>query len=389
MMDFLKDQVESLKKAGLYRTLKELEGAQSATTVIDGRRVVQLSSNNYLGLANHPRLKAAVIEAVEKYGSGSGASRLVCGNLELNGTLEDKIAQLKGKESGLLFSTGYMANIGIITALVGEGDSIFSDELNHASIIDGCRMSKAEIRVYPHKDTNALEKLLNESDRFAHRLIITDGIFSMDGDIAPLPDLVGLAESYECMLMVDDAHATGVLGARGGGAGEHFGLEDKIDIVMGTLGKALGGFGAFVAGSYRLREFLINKSRPFIFTTGLPPAVIASGIAALELLEEEPEIRERLWENVGFFRKEIEKLGFNTLESETQIIPVVVGDAPLAMRMGEILFEEGVSVQGIRPPTVPQGLSRLRITIMSTHTQNELESALKAMEKVGKKLNLI
>ena len=373
----------------MYRTLKVLGGAQSANTVIDGKRVVQLSSNNYLGLANHPRLKAAVIEAVEKYGSGSGASRLVCGNLKLNGALEDKIAQLKGKERALLFSTGYMANIGIITALVGEGDVIFSDELNHASIIDGCRMSKAETRVYPHKDMDALEKLLAKSDRFAHRLIITDGIFSMDGDIAPLPDLVGLTESYECMLMIDDAHATGVLGVHGGGTGEHFGLEDKIDVVMGTLGKALGGFGAFVAGSYRLREFLINKSRPFIFTTGLPPAVIASGIAALELLEEEPEIRERLWENVGFFRKEIEKLGFNTLESETQIIPVLVGDAPLAMRMGEILFEEGVSVQGIRPPTVPQGLSRLRITIMSTHTQNELESALKAMEKVGKKLNLI
>lgn len=389
MMDFLKNQVESLKKAGLYRTLKELGSAQSATTVIDGKRVVQLSSNNYLGLANHPRVKAAVIEMVEKYGSGSGASRLVCGNLKLNGTLEDKIAHLKGKESALLFSTGYMANIGIITALVGEGDVILSDELNHASIIDGCRMSKAETKVYPHKDMDALERLLEESDRFAHRLIITDGIFSMDGDIAPLPDLVGFTERYECMLMIDDAHATGVLGVHGGGTGEHFGLEDKIDIVMGTLGKALGGFGAFVAGSHRLRELLINKSRPFIFTTGLPPAVIASGIAALELLEEEPEIRERLWENVGFFRKEIEQLGFNTLESETQIIPVVVGDALLAMRMGEILLEEGVSVQGIRPPTVPQGSSRLRITIMATHTQSELESALEAMEKVGKKLKVI
>lgn len=389
MMDFLKDRLASLQRAGLYRTLRDLSGPQSATTVVDGKRVVQLSANNYLGFANHPRLKAAAKEAVEKYGSGSGASRLVCGNLELNGKLEGKIAKLKKKECALLFSTGYMANIGIITSLMNKEDVIFSDELNHASIIDGCKMSRAETRVYPHNDMDALERLLKETRHCTHRLIVTDGIFSMEGDISPLPDLVSLAERYECMVMVDDAHATGVLGTNGGGTGEHFALEDKIDIAMGTLGKALGGFGAFVAGSHGLREFLINRARPFIFTTGLPPAVIASGIAALELLEEEPEIKMRLWENVGFFKKRVEELGFNTLRSETQIIPVLVGDTSLTMRMGEMLLNEGVFVQGIRPPTVPQGSSRLRITIMATHTQSELECALEAMEKVGKKLHLI
>jgi len=389
MMDFLEERLESLKKAGLYRTLKSLRGPQSATTTIDEKRVLQFSSNNYLGLADHPRLKAAAQEAIDSCGSGSGASRLICGNLELNEKLEGKIAKLKKKENALLFSTGYMANIGIISTLMGEEDVVFSDEFNHASIIDGCMMSKAQVRVYPHKDMDALEGLLEESEQFKRRLIVTDGIFSMDGDIVSLPDLVGLAKKYECMLMVDDAHATGVLGANGGGTGEHFSLEDEIDISMGTFGKALGGFGAFVAGSHVLREFLINRARPFIFTTGLPPAVIASGIAALELLEVEPEIRAKLWENVGFFRNGIKELGFDTLNSETQIVPVLVGDASLTMQMGEMLLKEGVFIQGIRPPAVPQSSSRLRITIMATHSRGELEFTLEALGKAGKSLGLI
>ena len=389
MMDFLNEQLESLKKAGLYRALKSLRGPQTATTIIDEKRVLQFSSNNYLGLADHPRLKAAAQEAINNCGSGSGASRLICGNLELNEKLEGKIAKLKKKENALLFNTGYMANIGIISTLMGEEDVIFSDEFNHASIIDGCMMSKAQTRVYPHKDMDALEDLLKESKQFKHRLIVTDGIFSMDGDIVSLPELVSLAKQYECMLMVDDAHATGVLGANGGGTGEHFSLEDKIDISMGTFGKALGGFGAFVAGSHMLREFLINRARTFIFTTGLPPAVIASGIAALELLEMEPEIRAKLWENVGFFKNGIKELGFDTLNSETQIIPVLVGDASLTMQMGEMLLKEGVFIQGIRPPAVAQGSSRLRITIMATHARGELEFALEALEKTGKSLGVI
>ena len=389
MMDFLKNQLESLRSAGMYRVLRELGGPQSTTATIDGRKVLQFSSNNYLGLADHPRLKAAAREAVDRYGTGAGASRLVGGNLELNGQLEEKIAKLKKKERALLFSTGYMANIGTITALMEAGHGIFSDECNHASIIDGCRMAKAETRVYPHKDMDGLEDLLKGSKHYSHRLIITDGIFSMEGDIAPLPDLVGLAKKYECTLMVDDAHATGVLGPHGGGTGEHFALKDEIDIAMGTFGKALGGFGAFVAGDDTLRDFLINKARPFIFTTGLPPAVIASGIAALEILEEEPGLRDTLWENVRFFKKKVDALGFNTGKSTTQIIPVIVGDASLAVRMGEMLFDEGVCIQGIRPPAVPQNSSRLRITITATHTRGELEYALESIEKVGKKLKVI
>ena len=388
-MDVLHDQLEFLKKENLYRTLREVESPQSAAMVIDGKRVVQFSSNDYLGLANHPRLKAAAQEAIETYGSGAGASRLVSGNLVLNGQLEKKISHLKKQESGLLFNTGYMANMGIINALVGEGDVIFSDQLNHASIVDACRMSKAETKVYPHKDMDALEEVLRKSEHYKQRLLVTDGIFSMDGDIAPLPDLVKLTDRYECVLMVDDAHGTGVLGANGGGTGEHFGLEDKIDVSMGTFGKALGGFGAFAAGDRTLRPFLINCARSFMFTTGLPPAVIASALAALELLEEEPALREKLWENVHFFRRGIEKLGFTINQSETPIIPLLVGDASLTMQMGEMLFKKGVFMQGIRPPAVPQGSSRLRITIMATHTVEQMEYALEALEAVGKQLRII
>lgn len=387
-MDFLREQLAALTEKGLYRTLRENQGPPSAAAVIDGKAVVHLASNNYLGLANHPRLKAAAREALERFGAGAGASRLISGNLSLNTRLEDKVAKVKKQESALLFSTGYMANTGVLAALMEEGDAIFSDALNHASIVDGCRMSRAQTRVYPHKDMDALEKALAKS-RCRRRLIVSDGIFSMDGDIAPLPDLVNLAERYGCMLMVDDAHATGVLGARGGGTGEHFALEDRVDITVGTLGKALGGFGAFVAGAHSLREFFINRARPFIFTTALPPAVIASGIAALELLEEEPALRARLWENTAFFRQAMERLGFNLLGSETQIIPVLVGDASVAMEMGEMLFQEGVFVQGIRPPAVPQGSSRLRITIMATHEREALEFALAALEKAGKRLGII
>jgi 8-amino-7-oxononanoate synthase len=388
-MDVFKDQLECLQKAGLYRTLRDIEGPQAATMVIDGRKVLQFSSNDYLGLANHPRLKTAAHEAIEHYGSGCGASRLVSGNLALNGQLEKKIADLKGQESGLLFSTGYMANLGIVNAIVGEGDAIFSDQLNHASIVDACRMSKADTKVYPHGDMESLEAVLRQSGQYRQKLLVTDGVFSMEGDIAPLPDLVNLADRYECMLMVDDAHATGVLGANGGGTGEHFGLEDKIDISMGTFGKALGGFGAFAAGDRTLRLFLINCARTLMFTTGLPPAVIASALAALKVLEEEPALREKLWENTHFFRKGIERLGFPTTRGETPIISLLIGDAALTMRMGEMLFEKGFYMQGIRPPAVPQGSSRLRITIMATHTGEQLENALDALKVVGKQLGLI
>jgi 8-amino-7-oxononanoate synthase len=388
-MDFLRDQLEDLKRSGLYRSLREVEGPPGTTIVIDGRKLLQFSSNNYLGLANHPRLKAAAMAAVERYGVGSGASRLVCGNLDLNRKLEEKLAQLKKKEAALLYSTGYMANLGVIAALAGEGDLILSDEFNHASIVDACRLSRAQTRVYPHKRMDELEKLLAGAGSSKRRLIVTDGIFSMDGDIAPLPDLVDLAEKYECLLMVDDAHATGVLGPNGGGTGDHFGLAEKIDVAMGTFGKALGGFGAFVAGDRNLRELLINCSRPFMFTTGLPPSVLAAGIAALEVVEEEPEMRARLWDNANLLRNGIEEMGFTLAGGETQIIPLLAGDASLAMEMSSLLREEGLFIQGIRPPSVPPGTSRLRITVSAAHTRGELAFALEALQKAGRKAGLI
>lgn len=388
-MDFLRDQLEDLKRSGLYRSLREVEGPPGTTIVIDGRKLLQFSSNNYLGLANHPRLKAAAMAAVERYGVGSGASRLVCGNLDLNRKLEEKLAQLKKKEAALLYSTGYMANLGVIAALAGEGDLILSDEFNHASIVDACRLSRAQTRVYPHKRMDELEKLLAGAGSSKRRLIVTDGIFSMDGDIAPLPDLVDLAEKYECLLMVDDAHATGVLGPNGGGTGDHFGLAEKIDVAMGTFGKALGGFGAFVAGDRNLRELLINCSRPFMFTTGLPPSVLAAGIAALEVVEEEPEMRARLWDNANLLRNGIEEMGFTLAGGETQIIPLLAGDASLVMEMSSLLREEGLFIQGIRPPSVPPGTSRLRITVSAAHTRGELAFALEALQKVGRKAGLI
>ena len=388
-MDFLRDQLEDLKRSGLYRSLREVEGPPGTTIVIDGRKLLQFSSNNYLGLANHPRLKAAAMAAVERYGVGSGASRLVCGNLDLNRKLEEKLAQLKKKEAALLYSTGYMANLGVIAALAGEGDLILSDEFNHASIVDACRLSRAQTRVYPHKRMDELEKLLAGAGSSKRRLIVTDGIFSMDGDIAPLPDLVDLAEKYECLLMVDDAHATGVLGPNGGGTGDHFGLAEKIDVAMGTFGKALGGFGAFVAGDRNLRELLINCSRPFMFTTGLPPSVLAAGIAALEVVEEEPEMRARLWDNANLLRNGIEEMGFTLAGGETQIIPLLAGDASQAMEMSSLLREEGLFIQGIRPPSVPPGTSRLRITVSAAHTRGELAFALEALQKVGRRVGII
>lgn len=388
-MDFLQEQLEDLKQSGLYRSLKEVASPQGTTAVIDGRKVLQFSSNNYLGLAQHPRLKAAVREAVEQYGVGSGSSRLVCGNLDLNRQLEDRVAQLKKKDAALLYSTGYMANLGVITALTGEGDVILSDEFNHASIIDACRLSRAQTRVYPHTRMDALETVLADAKGYKRKLIVTDGIFSMDGDIAPLPDLVRLAEKHECLLMVDDAHATGVLGPNGGGTGDHFGLSEKIAISMGTFGKALGGFGAFVAGERKLRELQINCSRPFIFTTGLPASVIAGAIAALEVVDEEPELRARLRDNANFLRQGIEGLGFTVAGGETQIIPLLVGDALRTMEMSSLLLEEGVFIQGIRPPSVPEGTSRLRITVTAAHSQGELAFALEALQKAGRKVGII
>ena len=384
---FLQTELEMIKSKSLYRSLRLMEGEQGPVVAVDGRQVILLCSNNYLGLPSHPKLKKAAKEAIDKYGCSASSSRLISGNMELHERLERKIAIFKETEACLIFNSGYQANIGVISALMGKGNIIFSDELNHASIIDGCRMSKAEIKVIPHKDMDFLEKLLRESREFKKKLIVTDGVFSMDGDIAPLPKIVELADRYSAAVMVDEAHTTGVLGKEGRGTVEYFGLEGRVPIIIGTLGKALGSFGAYVAGSKMLREYLINMCRSFIFSTALPPAVLASSIAAIELVEEEPQLRENLWRNVSFLRRGLEDLGYSTL-GEAHIIPLVVGDEKLTMTMGEMLLKEGVFVQGIRPPTVPPGKSRLRITVTSSHTMEHLRRVLASFEKVGHKLGI-
>ena len=388
-MSFFQDELRSLREKNLFRELRVVEGENAERVVIQGQKLVNLSSNNYLGLASHPRLREAAKEAIDKYGTSATASRLIVGSMELHRRLEEKLAAFEGREGALLFSTGYMANVGAIAAIVGRGDIVFSDRLNHASIVDGILLSQAEWKRYPHRDIEALRKLLEKYQGYCRKLIITDSVFSMDGDIAPLPELVNLAREYKCLLMVDEAHATGVLGERGRGAVEHFHLEGKIDIQMGTLSKALGGLGGFIAGSRELVDYLINKSRAFIYTTAPPPPVVAAGLAALRLIDEEPELRERLGENVRFFRESLQNLGFHTGDSQTQIVPILIGDNQLTMTFSQRLFQEGVYVPGIRPPTVPRGEGRLRVSLMATHTRSDLEKALGALEKVGKELGVV
>ncbi|MEK6599421.1 MAG: 8-amino-7-oxononanoate synthase [Deltaproteobacteria bacterium] len=385
MINFIDDELKALKDAGLYRSLSLTQGPQGPKVKINGTDAILLCSNNYLGLANHPKIKQAAIKAIEKYGFGSGASRLVSGNMELHAELEQRLAMFKGAEAALVFNSGYHANIGIISALVGRGDLIFSDKLNHASIIDGGILSRAKFIRYPHKDINALENLLKKhSSLITHHsaLIITDGVFSMDGDIAPLKELSELADKYNCILMVDDAHATGVLGANGKGTLEHFGIENPNIIQMGTLGKAFGCFGAYVAGSKKLVDYLINKARSFIYTTSLPPSVCAAGIAALDIIENEPQLRRGLWDRVVYFRTELKQAGLDTLKSETQIIPILVGEAEKAVRISRDLLGKGIFLQAIRPPTVPEGTSRLRVTLMANHSWDDLKYALDCIKEV-------
>src|SRR3990170_4895565 len=377
--DFIEQELSRLKDAGLYRHMPLIQGPQEPRVTINGREVILLCSNNYLGLANHPKVKDAAIKAIEKYGFGSGASRLVSGNMELHEELEQRIARFKDTEAALVFNSGYHANIGIIPALVGRGDLIFSDKLNHASIVDACILSRAHLIRYPHKDMDALEKLLKKNSPLTTHhspLIITDGIFSVDGDIAPLKELSELADKYKCMLMVDDAHATGVLGSKGKGTSEHFGIDNPNIIQMGTLGKALGCFGAYVAGSRKLIDYLINKARSFIYTTSLPPSVCAASILAIDIVENEPQIRQDLWNRVKFFREGIKKAGIDIMNSETQIIPIFIGKADKAVRISKDLLDKGIFVQAIRPPTVPEGTSRLRITLMANHSLDDLKYAI-------------
>lgn len=384
-------ELQQLREQGLHRSLRTVAGSQGSRVVVEGREVMLLCSNNYLGLADHPVLKRAAMEAVERYGTGSGASRLVSGTMELHAALEERLARFKGTEAALVFNSGYAANSGIIPALAGRGDVVFSDRLNHASIVDGCLLSRARFVRYPHNDMNALERLLAEHRGAGRMLIVTDGVFSMDGDLAPLPALAALKRQYGALLMVDDAHGTGVLGESGRGTAEQFGVTADIDLQMGTLGKALGGFGAYVAASAEVVELLVNRARSFIFSTSLPPAILAAARAALDLVDspEGDALRRRLARSAALFRDALQGAGFDTMGSETQIVPALVGEAEPVMAFTRRLLEEGYYVQGIRPPTVPAGTCRLRCTLMATHDESDLERAVAAMTRIGKELGIV
>ncbi|RJQ25849.1 MAG: 8-amino-7-oxononanoate synthase [Peptococcaceae bacterium] len=388
-MDFLRAELEHLQKQNLFRRLKRLDGPQAARTTVEDRPCILLSSNNYLGLADHPALKEAAVQAVNIWGAGAGGSRLTTGNYALFEELENTIARFKRTAAAIVFSTGYMANAGTITALVGDSDVIISDELNHASIIDGCRLSRAKVMVCRHADTSHLAEILNQCHHYRRRLIVTDGVFSMDGDLAPLPEIIPLAERHDALLMVDDAHATGVLGRRGAGTVEHFRLEGRVPVQMGTLSKALGSAGGYVAGSEELIDYLRNKARSFIFSTAPPPAAAGAAREAIRLVEQQPELRQRLKENALYLRGGLAEAGYRVPDGESPIIPVHIGDAAKTMRMADELLERGVFVTGIRPPSVPPGGSRLRVTVMATHTREELAYALQAFQEAGKKSGLI
>ena len=379
---FIEEELEQLRSASLYRRLRLIDGEQGPVVEVDGQKALNFCSNNYLGLADHPELRAAAKEAIDRYGCGSGASRLICGNMTLHEELESKIAALKGTEAALVFNSGFQANAGILPTLVGDGDFVFSDALNHASIIDGCRLSRSKVVVYRHRDVSHLEHRLKEAPAHSRKLIVTESLFSMDGDEAPLAEIVEVAGRHGGLVMVDEAHATGIFEPDGAGLVASLGLGDRVLVQMGTLGKALGGFGAYVAGSKALRELLINRCRSFIFTTALPPAVMAMAIAAIGLVAREPERREALRNNSEFLRTGLKSLGYVLGESRSQILPVMIGDAAGCMKLAEDLLQRGVFAQGIRPPTVPPGTSRLRVTLMATHTREQIAQALTVFDKV-------
>ncbi|MGE0369163.1 MAG: 8-amino-7-oxononanoate synthase [Candidatus Dadabacteria bacterium] len=380
-LDWIESDLERIKEKDLFRILTELETGQSPDITIDGKNYILLGSNGYLGLSVDPAVKKAALEALEKYGAGSGGSRLVSGSTDLHRELEYCIARFKKTEAAILFSSGYLANVGTISSLVGEGDVVYSDELNHASIIDGCRLSKAEIKIYPHLDTGRLESLLREdSGRECRKLVVTDTVFSMDGDVAPLREITELSEKYGAALMVDEAHATGVLGKRGSGATEYFGVEACVPVVMGTLSKAVGSLGGYVAGSQKLIDFIRNRVRSYIFDTSLPAPSLAASIAAIRIIENEPERRERLWSLIHRFKAGIESIGLTVMPSDSAIVPVLVGEAAPALRFAAVLRERGVYTPAVRPPSVPPGMCRIRVTLMATHTEEQIDTALDAFQ---------
>ena len=388
-LSYLSVEIDTLKQQGLYRRLRVLNGEQRATSQIDGRQVVNLSSNNYLGLTTHPRLRERALEATRRLGVGSGSVRPIAGTMDIHMELERRLADFKKTEAVVVFQSGFTANAGTVASILSSDDVVVSDELNHASIIDGCRLSQATVKVFPHRDVDAARAVLRSLPASQRKLLVTDGVFSMDGDLGPLPALCDLAEEFGCIMMVDDAHASGVFGANGRGTIDHFGVHGRVDVQVGTLSKAFGALGGYVAGSRSLVEFLQHRARPFLFSTSHPPAVAASCLAALDVLMEEPHIIERLWDNTHFFKAGLQTLGFNTGSSESPITPVIVGDAALAMTLSDRLFERGVFAQGIGFPTVARGRARVRTIVTATHTRDELSLALNAFAQVGSELGII
>ena len=394
-LSYLTEQLNDLKAKGNYFRLRVLEDEQAPECTFDGKRVINLASNNYLGLTTHPKLREAALEATRKYGVGSGAVRTIAGTMKIHMELEQKIARFKNAEACVVFQSGFAANAGTVSAVLGKDDFIISDQLNHASIIDGARLSRAKILVFEHKNmADAEAKLAGIADQAGQKLLISDGVFSMDGDIGPLPALCDLAEKYSAIMMVDDAHASGVLGRNGRGTIDHFNVHGRVDIQVGTLSKAIGALGGYVCGSRDLIEFLYHRARPFLFSTSHPPSVAATCIAAFEVLENEPERIEKLWENTRFWKNELALLGFDiggksTPASETPITPIIIGDGKLTMEFSRELFKEGVLGTGITFPTVPEGKARIRTMMTATHTRDELERALEVLQKVGRNMGIL
>jgi len=386
---YLTDELNTLRQQGLYRHLRILEDEQKAKTTFDHRTVINLSSNNYLGLTTHPRLREAALEATRRLGVGSGSVRSIAGTMDIHMELERRLAEFKNTEAVVVFQSGFAANAGTVAAVLSKDDVVVSDELNHASIIDGARLSRATIKVFPHKDVDAARKVLRDLPANQRKLLITDGVFSMDGDLGAVPDLCALAEEYGCIMMVDDAHASGVFGKNGRGTIDHFGMHGRVDVQVGTLSKAIGALGGYVAGSKALIEFLYHRARPFLFSTSHPPATAAACIAAVDVLMEEPQIIDRLWENTRFFKAGLQALGFNTGLSESPITPVIAGEGALAMKLSDRLFEEGVFAQGIAFPTVARDKARVRTIVTAAHTREELQCALDVFARVGRELAII
>jgi glycine C-acetyltransferase len=386
---YLASELDSLKQQGLYRQLRILDGEQKPKASFDHRQVVNLSSNNYLGLTTHPRLRQAALEATRLLGVGSGSVRTIAGTMDIHMELERRLAAFKKTEAVVVFQSGFTANAGTVSAVLSKDDLVVSDELNHASIIDGCRLSRATIKVFPHKDVDAARKILRELPATQRTLLITDGVFSMDGDLGALPELCAVAEEFGCIMMVDDAHASGVFGRNGRGTIDHFGMHGRVDIQVGTLSKAIGALGGYVAGHRTFIEFLYHRARPFLFSTSHPPAVAAACIAAIDVLEQEPQLIDRLWENTRFFKAGLQQLGFDTGLSQSPITPVIVGDGALAMKLSDRLFEEGVFAQGIAFPTVPRGKARVRTIVTATHSRDELQFALDVFARVGRELGIV